>query len=272
MLTAIGAVAAVGLAGSADTGTHTVRTGETLSEIAAANGTTVQALTSANGISDPHVIMVGRVLALPAAGKAGAPAAAPAATSYKIQAGDNLASIAARFGTSAAALARTNGITNPHLIVMGAVLSIPAPSPSPTLPERLRSSPDRMALRPTFERWAARYGTPSDLLQALCWMESGWRNGVVSSTGAVGIGQLMPTTVDFIRAMLGNRSLNPNVPDDNIRMSAWFLTYLLRQTGGNVELAVAAYYQGLRSVTTRPLFAETVHYVSVVVALRPQFG
>lgn len=272
-VTAIGAVAVVGIAGSADTGTHTVRSGETLSHIAADNGTTVQSLAAANGIANPHLIIVGQVLVLPTASPAAAPAAAPVATSYKVQPGDNLASIASRFGTTPAALAKANGITNPNLIVIGTVLSVPAPSgSSASLPERLRANPDRLALRPTFEQWAANYGTPSDLLQAMCWMESGWQNGVVSSTGAVGIGQLMPATVDFIRMKLGNRALDPKVPEENIRMSAWFLSYLLNQTGGNTELAVAAYYQGLRSVTTGPLFDETAHYVTVVIALRPQFA
>jgi LysM repeat protein len=261
------------VAGTADTGTHTVRSGETLSHIAADHGMTVQALAAANGIANPHLIMVGQVLVLPDAGGAATAAAAPVATSYKVQPGDNLASIAARFGTTPAALASANGVANPNVIVIGTVLSVPAPTTaSATLPDRLRAHPQRLALRPTFEQWAATYGTPSDLLQALCWMESGWQNGVVSSTGAVGIGQLMPATVDFVRTALGNRSLDPRVPADNIRMSAWFLAYLLRQTGGNTGLAVAAYYQGLRSVTTGPLFDETAHYVTVVIALRPQFA
>jgi N-acetylmuramoyl-L-alanine amidase len=272
-LTAIGAVAAVGLAGAADTGKHTVRSGETLSHIAADHGTTVQALAAANRLANPHLIMVGQVLALPNGGPAAAGPMAAATTSYKVRSGENLASIASRFGTTAAALANANGIKNPNLVVVGTVLTIPAPAGSnAALPPQLRASPDRLALRPTFERWAARYGTPSNLLQALCWMESGWRNGVVSSAGALGIGQLMPATVDFVRVMLGDRSLDPNVAEQNIRMSAWFLSYLLRQTGGNTELAVAAYYQGLRSVTTGPLLSETSHYVKVVIALRPQFG
>jgi LysM repeat protein len=270
-ITAIGAVAVVGLAGAADTGTHAVRAGETLSHIAADNGTTVQALAAANGIANPHLIMVGQVLVLPDAGAAGVPA--PVATAYMVQPGDNLASIAAKFGTTPAELAKANGVANPNVIVIGTVLSVPAPTgSSAALPQRLRAHPDRLALRSTFEQWAATYGTPSDLLQALCWMESGWQNGVVSSTGAVGIGQLMPATVEFIRTTLGNRSLDPRVPEDNIRMSAWFLAYLLRQTGGNTGLAVAAYYQGLRSVTTGPLLDETAHYVTVVVALRRQFA
>jgi soluble lytic murein transglycosylase-like protein len=149
-----------------------------------------------------------------------------------VKPGDNLATIAGRFGTSVSAIAKANGIANRHVIVIGRTLTIPGDARTANLPARLRASPDRLALRPTFERWAAAYGAPADLLEALCWMESGWQNGVVSSTGAVGIGQLMPDTIAFARASLGER-LDPANPEHNIRMSAWFLSYLLQQTGGN---------------------------------------
>lgn len=47
---------------------YTVKAGDTLSRIAAANGTTVAALVSANRIADPNKIKVGQVLVIPAAG------------------------------------------------------------------------------------------------------------------------------------------------------------------------------------------------------------
>jgi|RhiMetdeSRZDD1v2_1073273.scaffolds.fasta_scaffold162431_3 LysM repeat protein len=46
-------------------GTYRVRSGDTLSEIAAANGTTWQVLAQLNGITDPRKIRVGQVLKLP---------------------------------------------------------------------------------------------------------------------------------------------------------------------------------------------------------------
>jgi len=121
-------------------------------------------------------------------------------------------------------------------------------------------------------RWANTYGVSPALLEALCWNESGWQNGVVSSTGAVGIGQLMPDTIRLAQVFLGSKKLDATVPDDNIRMSAWFLGRLLQLTGGNTDIAVAAYYQGLRSVTTGPLLPDTQHYVDVVKALVPLFS
>ena len=55
-------------------------------------------------------------------------------------------------------------------------------------------------------------------------------------------------------------------------MSTWFLGHLLKQTGGDVAVSVAAYYQGLKSVRTRPLYDDTKNYVAVVLALRPRFA
>lgn len=46
--------------------TYTVRKGDTLSGIAKAHGTTVEALASTNGIQNPNIIRVGQVLQIPA--------------------------------------------------------------------------------------------------------------------------------------------------------------------------------------------------------------
>ena len=106
----------------------------------------------------------------------------------------------------------------------------------------------------------------------MCWVESGWQSGVVSRTGAVGIGQLQPATVDHVRVLIGIKTLDPRNPDDNIRMSARFLRFLLDGTRGDVNTTLAAYYQGLRSVTTGAVLGETKQYVATVVAYRPFFA
>lgn len=108
------------------TGTHTVNRGETLAGVALGHRTTVAALVQANGISNPNRILAGTRLTLPGAVPAAATAPAPATTTYRVQRGDTLGSIASKAGTSIASLVARNGIKNPNLVRIGQVLSLPA--------------------------------------------------------------------------------------------------------------------------------------------------
>src|SRR3954471_11321761 len=82
----VGVVALTAMAGLAQTGRYTVRRGETLSGIAARNGTTVQALAAANGIGNANFILIGQTLTLP-----GAPTPVnPNPTVVVVQPGDTL--------------------------------------------------------------------------------------------------------------------------------------------------------------------------------------
>jgi soluble lytic murein transglycosylase-like protein len=223
-----------------------------------------------------RVIAAGIAVAMLAVGGQAATSATSTASAqtYVVRRGDTLSAIAARYGTTTSALARANRITNPNLVVIGKRLTIPtgaSAAPAAGLPAKLRAHPDRVALRPNFEHWAGHYGVPADLLEALAWVESGWQRTVVSSTGAVGIGQLQPATVDHVRMLIGIKTLDPTNADDNIRMSARFLRFLLDRTGGDTSTALAAYYQGLRSVTTSPILGETKQYVATVLAFLPFF-
>lgn len=145
---AAGAFAVAGVA-TANADTITVQAGDTLSKLARANGTTVDALVKANGISNPNLIFVGQQLqtegtanAAASAQPAATPAAsAPAATAngtYTVKAGDTLNRIAAANGTSVAALAAANGIQNINLITVGQVLKLSADAtaaaPTPAQP------------------------------------------------------------------------------------------------------------------------------------------
>ncbi len=116
--------------------THTVRSGETLYSIARRYGTTVNELKLMNGLAG-ELIYVGQLLSLP--GGATMPAVStPSANPsiYTVQRGDTLTSIATRYGTTAATLARANNLYNASLIYVGQKLRIPAgansTSPAPT--------------------------------------------------------------------------------------------------------------------------------------------
>lgn len=201
-------------------------------------------------------------------------------TQHVVAPGETLSGIAARYGTTVSALAAVNGVADADLVRHGSTLTVagapaaPVAAASPSgsfggLPSRLQGSPRRLSYIPTFDRWAAATGVPADLLKAMTWHESGWQDGVVSSTGAVGVGQLMPDTVDFMEDLIGV-DLDPAVVDDNIRMSARYLRWLLDRFG-SVEDALAGYYQGPASIERQGPLGETRAYIDVVVALRRRF-
>ena len=69
-----------------------------------------------------------------------------AATTYTVQRGDTLASIARQFNTTYPALAEANNIVNPNLIYVGQLLIIPdgnAPAPTsvPSVPTSVPTQP-----------------------------------------------------------------------------------------------------------------------------------
>lgn len=92
--------------------TYIVKSGDTLSGIAAKYGTTVQKLSYLNNISNPNLIYVGQKLIISTA----------AYRSYVVKSGDTLSGIAASLGTTVAELTRLNNISNPNLIYVGQVL------------------------------------------------------------------------------------------------------------------------------------------------------
>ena len=99
------------------TNTYTVQSGDTLSSIASKFGTSYQALAGLNGISNPNLIYVGQVLRVNGSASAGS-------VYYTVRVGDNLSSIASRYGTSYQSIASLNGLTNPNLIYVGQTLKI----------------------------------------------------------------------------------------------------------------------------------------------------
>ena len=275
---------------------YQVQRGDSLSGIAHKLGVSATSLAQANSLSNPNLVFAGTWLRVPTGGSTstggggqGSSSGGGGAQVHVVRAGETLSSIAAQFGLATATVAKANGIGNPNLVYVGARLTIPvaggsagssggsgstysgsSSSGSGSLPTRLQNSPSRLALMPLFDEWSATYGAPADLVKAVTWLESGWQSGVVSSTGAVGIGQLMPSTVVTINKILGTK-LSAWRTEDNIRMSARYIALLLSATGGNTAQALAGYYQGLASVQRNGLYPSTLAYVDGVIALRQRF-
>jgi LysM repeat protein len=113
---------------------HVVVPGDNLFRISLRYGVSMQAIASANGITNFNLIFVGQRLTIPAGGTTPpptpvpggpTPTPVPAEGSYTVVRGDTLGAIARRFGTTVQALASLNGIANPNLIFPGQVLRIP---------------------------------------------------------------------------------------------------------------------------------------------------
>lgn len=276
--TATSVAALVTLATVAQAG-YVLRPGDTLSGVAHRLGTTVSALAAANGITDPDRVRAGDTLELPSGARPSVPPPATGARTYRVAAGDALSRIARAHGVSMAALQEANGISDPDRIRIGQVLRVPAaPAPAaPTGPASGRSGPPAAAAQRAeagriIEDVARRYGWNPAFVKALAWQESGWQMGRVSSTGAVGIMQVMPGTGDFVSRRLVGRTLDLRDPVDNVTAGVAFLDHLHDLTGGDAEATLAGYYQGLASVRKHGRYASTDAYIRNVLALKARFS
>jgi LysM repeat protein len=256
------------LPASADS-SHVIQPGETLSGIADAYGVPLDVLAAQNHIVNVNLIFAGETLTVP--GQA-PPAGPPPSTSgsHVVQTGDTLYSIAAMQRTTIQQLIAANPeIVDPNQIFVGQSIVIPggtASSVGSSSATPATASPD--AVQALLTQYAQQYGIDPLLVEGLAWQESGWRQSVVSSAGAVGVMQIMPDTADWLASDVVGRPLdvNNNVAD-NIEAGVAYLRFLIDRTG-TVELGVAAYYQGPGSLQRDGMLAQTQQYVANVMAIR----
>lgn len=127
------------------------------------------------------------------------------------------------------------------------------------VPEPVQVSDEELAT--IFKEASETYGVSENLLTAMAKQESNFRADATSSSGAMGIMQLMPATA----AALGCE--NPYDARENIMAGAKYISQLLERYDGNTSLALAAYNAGSGNVAKYggiPPFAETQNYVQKV--------
>lgn len=275
-----------------------VQRGDTLSGISKRQGVPISDIVALNGLADPNRIYVGQRLRLMAPSPVAsapvgpaAPAVAPAPTAavHTVARGESLWTIARRYGVSVSSIVAANGISNPSRIYGGQQLTIPggapatptpapvAPAPSapsaPAMPPSMtRLVAERNAMRQLIAAEAQRFGVPPAFALAVAWQESGWRQEVVSSAGAVGVMQLMPATGAWVaEAMLGT-PVDINDTTHNVRAGVRLLAHYLQRYQGDRDLVLAAYYQGQYATDRHGIYGVTRPYIASIRVLEVLFG
>ncbi len=239
--------------------TYIVQPGDSLTAIATHYAISMPALARLNGLDPRKALLVGAHLTVPVAAAAMQPPAAH--QTYVVQPGDSLTMIAAHYEVSMPALARLNHLDPAEALLVGTHVTVPVAAAHASL----AAAPSDV--RSTLDDWAARLGVSTHLVRALSWMESGYQPSVVSSVGARGVLQVMPTTRDYVEQVLVGHPV-PHTLDGDVEIGILYLRHLLGQFNGDTRLALAAWYQGEAAVRKFGLYQMTKPFVADVLALQ----
>jgi len=221
--------AAATLVRTATTTTHTVTSGETVSQIATKLGTTVQAIVAANSLNARAFIRIGQQLTIPGT---------ITTTTATVQLVSN--TFAGRtYSDSVVAAANVNQIT---------LLS--------------SSVPTRAQMQAKIVATARQMGVDPSLAQAIAFQESGFNHTVVSPANAIGVMQIIPSSGEWASQLVG-RTLNLLDPNDNVVAGVAILRSLVKSSP-DLPTAIAGYYQGAASVRSNGMFDDTRRYVANV--------
>lgn len=278
---------------SGSTRAYTVRSGDTLSGIAARHGMGVDRLRSLNDLGEGFIhpgqsLRVTGTAAKPAKRSAGRPT-----SRHTVRSGETLSGIAVRYDMSLARLAKLNRVSTDDFIHPGTRLLVTGTAARPASPQQTsantfagrtypdeivaaaernrstlagRSVPSREEVRRKITRISRQHGLDPSIALAISYQESGWDQRQVSVANAVGTMQVIPSSGDWASQMAG-RELDLLDTDDNITAGVLLLKTLTQQAGSTSD-AIAGYYQGLASVQRNGMYSDTKQYVANVKALR----
>ena len=144
--TAFVGTVAVGGSQIADADTYTIKSGDTLWDIAVNNGTTVDALMKDNNLSS-HLIYPGDKLNYSSGSSSSVEKLAQAKNDgyYTISLGDTLGTVADKFGTSVDNLVEINNLSNPHLVYVGQVIKVDGNAAPKATPAVAQAAPVQAA-------------------------------------------------------------------------------------------------------------------------------
>jgi LysM repeat protein len=184
---------------------------------------------------------------------------------HVVHSGDTLSGLARHYHTTVAKLARLNHLDPSRFLLIGTRLRVPHVQHVTATRVAVRTT-SVASVRGLLDHWAVHYGVSVHLVRALAWMESGYNNALVSSVGARGIMQLLPTTFSFAESVLIGHRLRHDA-NGNVRAGVAYISHLLHDFHGDRRLALAGWYQGEGAVRQHGLYKVSKTFVKDVLAL-----
>lgn len=285
--------------GSSSGGTYKVKSGDTLSGIAAKEGLSVSTLRSANSLSGDN-IYAGQSLKLSGSSASSGEssgstsASTSSASSYKVKSGDTLSGVASRNGLSLQQLLNANGMESTDIIRAGQTLKLGGSGSSSTstassgndeqlvgdtfldrtYPEDVVANandnkralldsqmPSRSQIREMVRSTASSMGVDPSLALAHAQIESGFDATAVSPANAIGTMQVIPSSGEWASQLVG-RDLNIMDPQDNITAGVAIIRHLQNSDPG--DIGIAGYYQGAGGVAKYGMYDDTKDYVKKI--------
>ena len=156
----------------------------------------------------------------------------------------------------------------------GTARPVAVPTAQPKLVAYFEVAPGFRSVKHLLREASASHDVDYELLKALIATESGFDAAAVSPKGAIGLMQVTPATAARFgvsadrRASIEQKLADPAI---NIGAGARYLSHLMRQFPGQLELALAAYNAGEGAVQRAgnrvPEYRETRNYVSTVMQI-----
>jgi LysM repeat protein len=227
----------------AKSGSYTIKSGDTLSGIAARNGVRLSDVLSANRLTMSSIIYPGQKLVIPGALTI-APASTPPAATTPLVPSTFL------------------GFSYPAAVVSSANQNKALLNASPV--------PTREQMKSIVADTARRMGVDASLALAFALQESGFNQRAVSPANAIGTMQVIPSSGEWASDLVG-RKLNLLDPYDNATAGIAIIRQLVR-TSSDLDHAVAGYYQGQYSVSKNGMFDDTKAYVAAIKANKRLFS
>ena len=103
--------------------------------------------------------------------------------------------------------------------------------------------------------YSNKYHVDFRIVTSVIAVESGFRSNAVSSSGAIGLGQLKPSTAKWLGVA------NPYDPIDNVAGCTRYISYLLKKYNGSVDHALSGYFQGPGTTDRHGITSSSKYYL-----------